>query len=40
MNGKGSKQRPREISQEEFAKRWDAIFNKQKEQKPNGTNKS
>jgi len=30
MNGKGSKQRPRKISQEDFAKRWDAIFNNNK----------
>jgi len=28
MNGKGSKQRPLSISQEEFASNWDNIFSK------------
>lgn len=26
QNGKGDKRRPRQISREEFDKRWDAIF--------------
>ncbi len=40
MNGKGSKRRPQVIPQAAFDKQWDAIFNKQKGQKPNGANKS
>jgi hypothetical protein len=28
MNGKGSKRRPRQVSQEEFDKNWDLIFSK------------
>ena len=37
--GKGSKQRPMLISQDEFQKRWDKIFNKKSELINKSTNK-
>lgn len=35
MSGKGSKPRPFSVSQDEFNKRWDEIFSKNKENKDN-----
>ena len=31
---KGSKQRPKQVSNDEYAQRWDAIFGKQTEDEP------
>lgn len=33
MNGKGSKRRPKSVSQEIFDKNWEKIFGKKKEEK-------
>ena len=30
--GKGSKERPRSVSYDEYSKRWEAIFNKEEEE--------
>lgn len=35
MNGKGDKQRPRQISQEEWDRRWQLAFNKKNEERRN-----
>jgi hypothetical protein len=34
--GKGSGSRPRQVSNEDYANRWDAIFQRDKEEEPMG----
>ena len=34
MSSKGSKQRPKQVSNDEYSTRWDAIFGKQTEDEP------
>ena len=36
--GKGSKPRPKSVSDQEYAARWDAIFGKDREEKPTRNN--
>jgi len=33
MNGKGSKQRPKQVSHQVFSANWDAVFGKKQEKK-------
>lgn len=40
MSGKGSKPRPYSVSQEEYDKRWDHIFNRDLKEDNTGTNKN